>query len=300
MNAEDLRFFLAVRQAGSIKGGARLLKVDHSTVSRRLAALEEALDARLFERTPEGLLETDVGRAIGPLAERIELLTRELQDAANAASDSPTGPVRIAVSPLIADNFLIPLVPELQRRFPEVAFDIFADISRANVVRREADIAIRQHPAGKAPAESSALALKVGIFGFAAYASPAYLERRGRPEGLAPNLTGHLMISTGKWAPGNSWNEQLEHPAEYILTVYPFSTAIAAAVTGIGIAVLPCLGADTHPRLVRLTPRLDAYDIWIVSSAEVQNNQRVKAVKEALIEMLRAAAPELAGTAGAT
>jgi DNA-binding transcriptional LysR family regulator len=300
MNAEDLRFFLAVRQAGSIKGGARLLKVDHSTVSRRLAALEEALDARLFERTPEGLLETDVGRAIGPLAERIELLTRELQDAANAASDSPTGPVRIAVSPLIADNFLIPLVPELQRRFPEVAFDIFADISRANVVRREADIAIRQHPAGKAPAESSALALKVGIFGFAAYASPAYLERRGRPEGLAPNLTGHLMISTGKWAPGNSWNEQLEHPAEYILTVYPFSTAIAAAVTGIGIAVLPCLGADTHPRLVRLTPRLDAYDIWIVSSAEVQNNQRVKAVKDALIEMLRAAAPELAGTAGAT
>jgi DNA-binding transcriptional LysR family regulator len=298
MNAEDLRFFLAVRQAGSIKGGARLLKVDHSTVSRRLAALEEALDARLFERTPEGLLETDVGRAIGPLAERIELLTRELQDAANAASDSPTGPVRIAVSPLIAEHFLVPLVPELQRRFPNVGFDIVADISRTNVLRREADIAIRQHPTGKAPAESSALAMKIGVFAFAAYASPAYLERHGRPEGLAPNLAGHQMISTGKWAPGNAWNEQLEHPAEYILTVYPFSTATVAATTGIGIAVLPCLGADTHPNLVRLTPPLDAYDIWIVSSPEVQNNQRVKAVKEVLIEMLRAAAPAFAGTAG--
>lgn len=298
MNAEDLRFFLAVRQAGSIKGGARLLKVDHSTVSRRLAALEEALDARLFERTPEGLLETDVGRAIGPLAERIELLTRELQDAANAASDSPTGPVRIAVSPLVADHFLIPAVPELQRRFPGVAFDIVADISRANVLRREADIAIRQHPAGKAPAEPSALAMKIGAFSFAAYASPAYLERHGRPEGLAPNLSGHQMISTGKWAPGNAWNEQLDHPAEYVLTVYPFSTAIVAAVAGIGIAVLPCLAADSHPGLVRLTPPLDAYDSWIVSSPEVQKNQRVKAVKEALIEMLRAAAPKLAGTAG--
>ena len=301
MNAEDLRFFLAVRQAGSIKGGARLLKVDHSTVSRRLATLEEALDARLFERTPEGLLETDVGRAIGPLAERIELLTRELQDAANAASDSPTGPVRIAVSPLIAEHFLIPRVPELQRRFPNVAFDIVADISRANVLRREADIAIRQHPVGKAPAEASALVMKIGVFAFAAYASPAYLERRGRPEGgLAPNLARHQMISTGKWAPGNSWNEQLDHPAEYVLTVYPFSTATVAAATGIGIAVLPCLGADTDPRLVRLTPPLNAYDIWVVSSPEVQNNQRVKAVKQALIEMLRAAVPAFAGTAGAT
>lgn len=298
MNAEDLRFFLAVRQAGSIKGGARLLKVDHSTVSRRLAALEEALDARLFERTPEGLLETDVGRAIGPLAERIELLTRELQDAANAASDSPTGPVRIAVSPLIADHFLIPLVPELQRRFPSIAFDIVADISRANVMRREADIAIRQHPAGKAPAESAALAMKIGAFAFAAYASPSYLERRGRPEGLAPDLSGHQMISTGKWAPGNAWNEQLDHPAEYSLTVYPFSTATVAAATGLGIAVLPCLGADTHPHLVRLTPPIAFFDMWIVSSPEVQKNQRVKAVKEALIEMLRTAAPELAGAAG--
>src|SRR5688572_21549666 len=104
MNAEDLRYFLAVRQARSIKGGARTLKVDHSTVSRRLAALEEALGARLFERTPEGLVETSVARAIAPLAERIELMTRELKDAANAASDTPTGPVRIAVSPVVADH----------------------------------------------------------------------------------------------------------------------------------------------------------------------------------------------------
>ena len=77
VNADDLRFFLAVRQAGSIKGGARILKVNHSTVSRRLQALEEALKAGLFERTPEGLVDTDLARAIAPLAERVELLTRE-------------------------------------------------------------------------------------------------------------------------------------------------------------------------------------------------------------------------------
>src|SRR5579872_1237064 len=100
VNAEDLRFFLAVREAGSIKGGARALKVDHSTVSRRIAALEEALDAHLFDRTPEGLVETDVARAVAPVAERIEILTRELEDAAALASDAPRGPVCIAVFPV--------------------------------------------------------------------------------------------------------------------------------------------------------------------------------------------------------
>ena len=296
MNAEDLRFFLAVRQAGSIKGGARTLKVDHSTVSRRLAALEEALGARLFDRTPEGLIETDVAQAIGPLAERIELLTRELQDAANAASDAPTGPVRIAVSPVMADHFLIPRVPELARRFPDIPLDILADVSRANILRREADIAIRQHPQGKSPAEPSALVKKVGAFAFAAYASPAYVERHGGPTRPAHDLEGHTMISTGKWGPGNSWNEQLERPADYVLSVYPFSAAPAAAAAGIGIAVLPCVGADTDPRLIRLTDVVGAYDIWLVTSHEVRNNPRVQKVKDALVEMLHAAEPDLSGT----
>lgn len=296
MNAEDLRFFLAVQQAGSIKGAARTLKVDHSTVSRRLAALEEDLGARLFDRTPEGLLETNVARAIAPLAERIELLTRELQDAANAASDAPTGPVRIAVSPVMADHFLIPRVPELARRFPSVPLDVLADIARANILRREADIAIRAHPRGKSPAEPSALVTRAGSFGFAAYASPAYVERHRGPRFPALDLEGHEMVSTGKWGPGNLWNDQLEHPANYVLSVYPFSAATSAAAAGIGIAVLPCLGADDDPRLVRLTEVVSAYDLWLVTSHEVRDNPRVQGVKEALIEMLRAAGPALAGT----
>jgi DNA-binding transcriptional LysR family regulator len=298
MNAEDLRFFLAVRQAGSIKGAARALKVDHSTVSRRLAALEEALDARLFERTPEGLLETDVAQAIAPLAERIELLRSELKDAASAASDSPRGPVRIAVSPVMGAHFLIPRVPELGRRFPETALEILADVSAVSIPQREADVAIRQYPRGRPPAEPSALAMKVGSFGFAAYASPAYVDRRGRPERPIRSLEGHEMISTARGGPGNTWNEQLEHPARYVLSGYPFSVTSAAAAAGIGIAVLPCLGTDADPRLLRLTDVVASYDVWVVTNHTVRNNLRVRAVKDALVEMLRSADAELSGAAG--
>jgi DNA-binding transcriptional LysR family regulator len=295
MNAEDLRYFLAVRQAGSIKGGARTLKVDHSTMSRRIAALEESLGARLFERTPEGLVETDVARAIAPLAERIEELTRELVDAANAASETPTGPVRIAVGPAFAEHFLIPRVSVLQQRLADIPLEIIADVSRVNILRREADIAIRQHPAGKAPAEPSALAMKVGSFGFAAYASPEYLARHGLPERPVRSLEGHTMISTGQWAPGNFWNEQLEHPAKYALLAYPLAIATAAAAAGLGIAVLPCVGADMDPRLVRLTDVIESFEAWLVTTNEARNNARIRAVKDALVEMIQAAAPELSG-----
>jgi DNA-binding transcriptional LysR family regulator len=296
MNAEDLRFFLAVRQAGSIKGAARKLKVDHSTVSRRLSALEEALGSRLFERTPEGLLETNVAKTIAPLAERIEVMTRELMDAANAASASPSGPVRIAVSPVVADHFLLPRVPALMQRFPDIPLDIVADIARVNVLRREADIALRQHTLGKAPAEPEALARHLCTFGFAAYASPDYVARHGRPERPIQSLAGHKMISTGPWAtPGNSWNEQLSESADYVISVYPFSTATSAAAAGIGIAVLPCLGSDTDPRLVRLSEVVASFDLWIVTSQGVRDNARVQAVKGALIEMIRESEPAFSG-----
>lgn len=294
LNAEDLRFFLAVRQARSIKGGARILRVDHSTVSRRLASLEEALGARLFERTPEGLIETDVAVAVAPLAERIEALTHELADAANSAAGVPSGPVCIAVSPLIAEHFLIPRLPILMKRFPDIAFDIHADISRRSLSKREADIAIRQHPVGTPPAEPSALAVKVGKLAAAAYASHEYIERFGRPARPVRSLSGHLMIRT-KWSPGDGWNDALDEPAEYVVSLYPFATATVAAAAGIGIAILPCLGSDTDRRLTRISDVIVSFDMWVVTTVEVRNNPRVRVVKDALVEMIRAASRELAG-----
>lgn len=295
MSPDDLRYFLAVRRARSIKSGARALDVDHSTVSRRLAALEEALGARLFERTPEGLIETEVGRAIAPLAENLDTICREIRDAARAASSSPAGPVRIAVAPLFCDAFLMPRVPELMRRFPDVAFDVHADISRVSMIRREADIAIRQHPPNKDPAEPSALARKVCSFGFAAYASPAYLAAHGRPAEPITDLRGHSMIDTGAWGPAGAWNASLDVPAQYSLSAYPFSAAISACAAGIGIAVLPCPAVDGDPRLVRLTPLLARWNVWVVTSESARENARVRAVKEALVELIERDARLLAG-----
>ncbi len=131
----------------------------------------------------------------------------------------------------------------------------------------------------------------------AAYASHEYVERFGRPARPVRSLAGHKMIRT-KWSPGDGWNATLDEPADYVVSVYPFSTATVAALTGIGIAILPCLGSDTNPRLTRISDVIVTFDMWVVTTAEVRNNPRVRVVKDALVEMVRAVGPELAGESG--
>jgi DNA-binding transcriptional LysR family regulator len=82
-----------------------------------------------------------------------------------------------------------------------------------------------------------------------------------------------------------------------VLSVYPFATATAAAAAGVGIVEIPCLGADADPRLVRLTGVIHSYDVWLVTSQEARKNRRLATIKDALMEMYRAAATEISGGA---
>lgn len=190
----------------------------------------------------------------------------------------------------------MPRLPELLQRFPGIELDVRANIARASFVgEREADVAIRQHPQGKPPAEPSAIAAKVARLGFAAFASHGYVEKHGLPQRPVASLAGHSVISTSNWF-SDDWNDQLEHPGRYALAAYPFSTVQAAVLAGVGMAILPCLGADRDPRLVRVTDVILSFDMWVVTSAQARNNPRIVAFKDALIELLRAAKDELAGT----
>jgi DNA-binding transcriptional LysR family regulator len=96
-------------------------------------------------------------------------------------------------------------------------------------------------------------------------------------------------------SPGDAWNASLDEPAEHVLSIYPFASAVVAAIAGLGIAVLPCLGSDTNPRLRRISDVIVTFEMWVVTTAEVRNNPRVLAVKEALVEMLVAARADFAG-----
>jgi DNA-binding transcriptional LysR family regulator len=294
MNRDDVRYFLAVRAARSIKGAARALKVDHTTVSRRLAALEIALGATLFERTPDGLLETDVGRSIAPVAERLEIVAAELEEAAQAASDSLAGPVRIASTPILTDHFLVPALPGLMQRFPQIQFELYSGVASVDMPRREADIAIRAHPPGKSPGEDSLLTRKAAKFGYALFATQSYLDTHGLPNRPVRSLRGHQLVGNGHPLL-MAWNTQLEEPAEVPLTVFPFVSNQAAVVDGLGLGLIACVAGDRHRSLIRVSDVVGQWDLWVVTNPEARNNTRVRAVKDALLEILAAGADLLSG-----
>ena len=296
MNRDDVRYFLAVRAARSIKGAARALKVDHTTVSRRLAALEISLGATLFERTPDGLLETDVARSIAPAAERLEIVAAEIEEAAHAASDSLAGPVRIASTPLLTDHFLVPALPGLRERFPQIQFELYSAVASVDMPRREADIAVRVHPSGKPPGEDSLLTRKAAKFGYALYATHAYVAAHGFPERPIRSLRGHQLVGNGHPLL-MAWNTQLEEPAEVPFTVFPFISNMAAIVGGLGLGIIACVAGDQHPGLVRVSDAIGQWDLWVVTNPEARNNTRVRTVKDALLELLDAAADRLGGGA---
>jgi DNA-binding transcriptional LysR family regulator len=160
--------------------------------------------------------------------------------------------------------------------------------------RREADIAIRAHPPGKAPGEPSLLVRKAAQFGYALFAAPSYIDGHGLPERPIRSLAGHQLVGTAH-PEQMAWNAQLDQPAEVPLTVFPFASNLAAVAAGLGLGFCACLVGDTHPGLIRVSEVINLWDVWIVTNPDARNNTRVRSVKEALMQLLEAANDRLSG-----
>ena len=141
MSWDDIRYFLAVMRGGSLSAAARALQVQHSTVARRIDALESALGIRLFDRLPRGWPPTDEGLHLAEHAARIETDAHAFARAAGAAALD--GVVRVSASPVFASHFLAPRLARAQRAWPALRIDLLGEMHAANLYAREADLAVR-------------------------------------------------------------------------------------------------------------------------------------------------------------
>jgi DNA-binding transcriptional LysR family regulator len=180
------------------------------------------------------------------------------------------------------------------RRFPQVQFEVFSGVASVDMPRREADIAIRIHPPGKAPGEPSLLVRKAAQFGYALFATQSYIDSHGLPERPIRSLAGHQLVGTAH-PEHMAWNAQLEHPAEVPLTVFPFASNLAAVAAGLGLGFCACLAGDAHPDLIRVSEVINRWDVSVVTNPDARNNTRVRSVKEALMQLLEAASDSLSG-----
>lgn len=278
----DFRHFLAIARAGTLVGAAKALGVEHSTVSRRLNALESALGAKLFARSPDGLALTHAGEEILPLAEEMAARADSIERRISGEDARIAGTVRVTASEAVS-GYLATKLSALGERHPELMVEILSGNRAYDLLHGEADLAIRVREV----TEPDLVTRKIGQAGWSLYASPTYVARKGMPED-PESLSGHDIVGYDDslaGVPGALWLAKHAAGTKTVLRGNSIMAAFNAAIFGVGLAVLPCFIGDAEPRLERLTPRvLGARDVFLVVHPDLARVARVRAVMDFVIE----------------
>ena len=288
LNSDDLRLFLAVMREGNMLAAARRAGVDHSTVGRRLSALEQTLGARLFDRSPRGVTPTPPAFALVAHAERIE--SELLAAAASVAGRDREveGTVRLTTPEAFGAHLVAPHIPTLRQRHPRLTLELALESRTTSLSKREADMAVMLTP----PPKGRLVARKLLDYRLALYASRAYLDRHGAPATRA-DLSRHAFVSYIEELAGFPEMIALDQilPGARVDFRSSSSAAQQAAVSaGVGIGVLHVFAAGHDPDLVRLFP--DEVEVrrsyWLVMHADLQRLPRVRATVDFLDEAMKA------------
>ncbi len=283
MDWDNARVFLAIYRRGTLRGAAAELQIDQATAGRRLAALETALDARLFLRTPKRYVPTPAGELALLAAEQMEAGALALQRQMQGVDERPEGLVSLACTDTIATVFLMPALVALRRRHPGVVVRLIASTQLSNLTRREADLAVRS----VRPEAPDLIARHLGERAVGLYASTDYLAQRGMPE-PGNGLAGHDIVVYERGIRGASHEQLCQEPtyaARAVLEVNSGMMLGHAVAAGLGIGELPTHLAALFPSLRRIWPdRTDPYDMWLVMHGDLHRTARVRAAADAVVE----------------
>jgi DNA-binding transcriptional LysR family regulator len=247
MDLDDVRIFTKVAELGSFTGAAKQLDMPKSTVSRRVAELEDRLQVRLLQRSTRKLTLTHAGELYFVRTSRaLEELVQAENDLAEMQNE-PRGLLRITV-PGDMSGLLSAMIQDFQRKFPLVEISLFSTGRRVDLIAEGYDLALR---AGVLQ-DSSLVSRKLLDSPVGIYASPAYLVEHGEPQTLA-DLSNYRCLCFGTDRPQNKWKLKtsdglIEIDVTGNLCSNDYAFLISACSTGAGIGFLPTLGAE---RLVR-------------------------------------------------
>lgn len=289
VNWDDLRFVLALRRMGSLGAAARSLKVESSTASRRLAALEASLGVQLVVRTPEGMTLNAAGISVADVAETIDRGIDELERTIGGDDAKPEGVVKLATTDTVASFLMAGLIP-LRDEHPKIKIQLVVANTAHDLVRKEADIAVRMYR----DQNPSLITRKIGDVGLSLYASPAFVERtrcclgatieKSALDGL-PVIRfadGLAHTKAGQWLAANTRDEDV------VLAGTSMASVINAAKAGLGLSLVPCFAVHGDPGLVRLTPAVLArVEAWLVIPPEHRATVRVRLVMDAITTLFQ-------------
>lgn len=279
---------LAVAATGSPAGAARQLRVDITTIYRRIEALERAAGTRLFVRRARGWSLVAEATAIFEVARRGQHLLDEALEAIQTSGRDKSGRLRVAASEDLATHYLAPRLATFFAAFGRIEVEIMVSPRFADLGGGEADVAIRPHH----EPGNTLFGRKVGTMRHALYAAPAYLTRHGHPQSLG-DLAGHAVCGfcgdLSDYSIARLINDSV--PRSSMPARFSSTAALArAAIEGLGLAALPCFVGDAEPRLQRVT-EVDAgvpVEIWLVTTADNRARPPVRAFMRFFSAAIRA------------
>jgi DNA-binding transcriptional LysR family regulator len=276
---DDLRFFAELARTGSLSAAARRLKVDHSTVARRVSGLEESLGVRLFDRLPRGWALTHDGEEMAERVERLESEIFALGSFARGRSDALTGTVRVSAPPAFAALFLMPRLGLLRERHPGIELELAGEMRIANLTRREADLALR---IGR-PEGASMVVRRLPDFGYGLFGRRDYVERVPEAEWT---LLGH--DESLEHSPPQQWMRRYAAGRPLSIRSNDISGLFTAVRAGIGVAILSWYMAELAPELVCVATGAAELrrELWMVVHADVRRAPGVRAVMDTIVDIV--------------
>ena len=273
---DDLRIFLAVARAGRVAAAARSLDVEHSTVARRIAALEADVGAALFFRTAGGYQLTSEGRAALAGAEAMERAALTLGGRIQEHAGQLAGRVRIAILDELASHWLAHHLPAFRARFPQIELEVLVGIAPLDLARGEAELAIRT-PRPRQPGLS---AVKLAALSTALYAPRA---RRITVDASSRALELLLYTSAYHRLQSLAWFQPVIASSNIVMTSNSTQVLLAAARAGAGIAVLPHFAGTRYADLACVSDDVSPRDdMWLVVHPEFRRDPKVRATADFL------------------
>ncbi len=285
MNWDDLRFFLALARARTVSAAGRDLQVKHTTVSRRIKALEHGLGTRLFDHLPDGYAMTPAGENLYQNALIMEEQAHAVDRQVFGLDAQLKGNLVLTASHDVFSRLVIPQLGMFRKAYPGIELQLLSSTGLADLSARQADIALRLTP--KPP--DYLIGKQVMPLGIGIYASRQYLENNPQPN--------HLVL----------WNDELEKPewaqqnfpeADVVIRANDVTTLLACLNNNMGVTMLPCYIGETAAELYRLDLPLaiSTWGVWVLSHVDLRATARVRACREFLVDIIEQQQAIIAGT----
>jgi DNA-binding transcriptional LysR family regulator len=288
LNWDDLRVFLHAARAGNLSQTAKRLRLDHSTVSRRIAQMEASLGVAVFERHRTGLKLNEIGERLLRHAEKIESAIIAIhEEASTGDTEDLAGTVRLATMEGIASLYFAERFSNLRRVAPRLTVELVTSAQTVYVHKREADLFVSFFR----PPGPGLISERIGKFRLSLYASRSYLDAHGTPNSLR-ELQDHWFVSYIEdliQVDSVRWLADVIEEPRIAFNSNSMIAQMNAAAGGLGIVLLPHFSVAGRPDLIPVLPDIagTTREVWLNVHSDLQFAPRIRAVRSFLRNTLK-------------